>query len=297
MARFLETLRSGRVLLMDGALGTELQRAGLADGERAETWNLTRPQEVLAVHRAYVVAGADGLLTNTFLALSPSLVRDRESSGDLDPILHEALSLARSAAGPDRFVFADVGPTLEAVDLEALAANEVLARAVRLLTRADGLLLETYSTGRAADAVRFVRQVVADSPHRATPVLLSMTYQRGPGGELTTFSGDAPEMVARLARPDALGVNCGRDIGMGEVLEIVRRYRSETDLPVFVRPNAGTPTRTEEGWVYPLTPERMAAALPELLEAGVTMVGGCCGTRPAHIAACRPLIDAWNASK
>jgi methionine synthase I (cobalamin-dependent) len=94
-----------------------------------------------------------------------------------------------------------------------------------------------------------------------------------------------------------IGVNCGRDIGMDEVIEITRRHRQVTDLPLFARPNAGTPTRVGERWAYPHTPEKMASRLPELLEAGVTMVGGCCGTTPQHIAAFRPFIDEFNARR
>ena len=86
-------------------------------------------------------------------------------------------------------------------------------------------------------------------------------------------------------------------MGIDEILTVVRCYREETDLPIFVRPNAGTPTRVGDRWVYPHTPEQMAARLPELLEAGVSMVGGCCGTTPAHIAAFRPIIDEWNARR
>jgi 5-methyltetrahydrofolate--homocysteine methyltransferase len=82
---------------------------------------------------------------------------------------------------------------------------------------------------------------------------------------------------------------------MDEMIEIIRRYRQVTDLPLFARPNAGTPTRAGDRWVYPHTPEQMAARLPELLEAGVNMVGGCCGTTPEHIAAFKPIIDEWNA--
>jgi methionine synthase I (cobalamin-dependent) len=82
---------------------------------------------------------------------------------------------------------------------------------------------------------------------------------------------------------------------MGEVIDVVRRYRRHTDLPLFARPNAGTPMRDAGGWHYPRSPEAMAARLSELLEAGVTMVGGCCGTTPDHIAAFRPVVEAWNA--
>jgi 5-methyltetrahydrofolate--homocysteine methyltransferase len=132
----------------------------------------------------------------------------------------------------------------------------------------------------------------------SVPVLLSLTYQRHASGELCTRSKHPPEWFAMQAKPygvAALGVNCGRDIGMEDVIDIVRRYRQVTDLPLFARPNAGTPAADGERLIYPHTPEQMAARLPELLEAGASMVGGCCGTTPEHIAAFRPIIDEWNA--
>jgi methionine synthase I (cobalamin-dependent) len=157
----------------------------------------------------------------------------------------------------------------------------------------DAILLETCSTPR----VRWAVKRLTLFPKR-WPVLLSLTFRKDARHGLTTISGHTPEWFARRAKDygiAALGVNCGRDIGMDDVIEIVRRYRSMTDLPLFARPNAGTPTRDGDRWVYPHTPEMMAAKLPELLEAGVGMVGGCCGTTPAHIAAFRPVIDEWNA--
>ena len=95
-------------------------------------------------------------------------------------------------------------------------------------------------------------------------------------------------------RVAALGVNCGAEIRLPELLEIVTAYRSITDLPLFVRPSAGTPKEVGGQWVYPETPASMAAWLPALFEAGVVMVGGCCGTTPAHIAAFRTVVDEWN---
>jgi methionine synthase I (cobalamin-dependent) len=92
----------------------------------------------------------------------------------------------------------------------------------------------------------------------------------------------------------ALGVNCGRDMAMPQILEVVEAYHVASWRRVFVRPNAGTPKDVEGRWIYPHTPEYMASWLPELLEAGVSMVGGCCGTTPAHIAAFRPIIEEWN---
>jgi methionine synthase I (cobalamin-dependent) len=153
----------------------------------------------------------------------------------------------------------------------------------------DAILLETCRTPRARLALRRLRAA-------RVPLLLSVSFDRKQRGRLQA-GGRSPEWFARRARAygaAALGANCGQDIGMGEMIEIIRRYRQETDLPLFARPNAGTPVRKGGRWVYPRTPEAMAERLPELLAAGVSMVGGCCGTTPAHIAAFRPVVEDWN---
>jgi 5-methyltetrahydrofolate--homocysteine methyltransferase len=291
MSRLLTALHSGRVLLMDGAMGTELQRAGIKEGECYELWNLTHPNRVRAIHQAYVDAGAEVLLTNTFQA-NPAALAKHGLEAKLEDMNQAAIDLARSVCGVKHFVLASIGPM-------ALPEREALARTVYSLRMADALLLETWSESFAVFAAEQACQP-AVNPHQI-PVLLSFTYRRSPAPGMLPpiqMGGLDPVQVAKLAQTvgiAALGVNCGRDLGMDEISEIIRRYRSVTDLPLFARPNAGTPTRIADRWVYPQTPELMAARLPELLAAGVRMVGGCCGTTPVHMAAFRPIIDTWNA--
>jgi 5-methyltetrahydrofolate--homocysteine methyltransferase len=285
MSRFLEALRSGRVLLMDGAMGTELQRAGIGSDECRELWNVTHPDRVQAIHRAYADAGAEVLLTNTFLANPTHLARfglqDR-----LEEINRSALRLARKAAGRSRFVLASIGPS----EGPEFTDFKTLARVLASLEDADGFLLETCSSPRALTAAHYAFHRVVEME---TPLLLSLTYRRSASGQLVTHSGHTPETFARHAESHgvaALGVNCGRDIGMEDIIEIIRRYRAETDLPLFACPNAGTPTKEGERWIYPHAPETLAARLPELVEAGACTIGGCCGTTPEHIAAFRAVL-------
>jgi 5-methyltetrahydrofolate--homocysteine methyltransferase len=294
MASFLETLRSGRVLLMDGAMGTELQRAGIGENECYEAWNLMHPDKVRAIHQAYVGAGAEVLLTNTFQA-NPSALSKFGLWEQRGTILSAGLEAARSVAGEQRCVLLDAGPYGGVGRREAAHWSVGQASA----SKADGILVETSSD--IADLARILKDR-ARTGHkvRDLPVLFSWTYRRRPSGSIRGQRGYSPAVCARLARRfdiAALGVNCGCDIGMAEIAEVIHRYRLETDLPLFARPNAGTPTRMGESGAYPLTPEKMAARLPELLEAGVNMVGGCCGTTPEHIAAMRPIVDAWNAKR
>jgi 5-methyltetrahydrofolate--homocysteine methyltransferase len=298
MSRFLEVLHSGRAVLMDGAMGTELERAGARTGECYEHWNLTEPEKVRGVHQAYVDAGAEILLTNTFQA-NPTALARHDLQDRLEDINRKAIALARSVGRGQPLVVASIGPIEGAHAPDDVPNADALDRTVRSLLGADALLLETWSGPLALWAVQYGCRCARELAD--LPVLLSLTYryQRSPTRSLWTLSGHPPEWFAAQAKHNgvaALGVNCGRDMGMSEVIEIVRRYRQVTDLPLFARPNAGTPRRDGERWVYPQTPETMAAHLPELLEAGVSMVGGCCGTTPAHIAAFRPIVDRWNAA-
>jgi 5-methyltetrahydrofolate--homocysteine methyltransferase len=295
MSHFLTALHSGRVLLMDGAMGTELRRAGLQPKECGELWNLTQPERIRAIHKAYVKAGARCLLTNTFQSNPESLAR-HGAEAQLDDINWAAVRLVRAVCGSQDFVLGDVGPIVARSGTEEFPDWEELGRVVQSLTPVDALVLETCSSPRALSAVQYIRHRVAGFDD--VPILLSLAYRRTPDGKLCTYSGHSPETYARHARQhgiEALGVNCGRDIDMADIAAIVRRYAQETDLPLFARPNAGTPIQVGREWVYPHSPEAMAAALPELLEAGIALVGGCCGTTPEHIAAFRPVIDEWNA--
>jgi 5-methyltetrahydrofolate--homocysteine methyltransferase len=290
MSDFLQALYSGRVLLMDGAMGTELQRLGMGPDECGESWNLRRADSVRAVHESYVAAGAEVLLTNTFQA-NPSHLARFELEDHLEEIIGNAVQLARKAAGRSRFVLGAIGPILTAEGRTPFADCKELTRVLTSLDGVDGILFETCSHPRVLSALAYAFHRVVGIE---TPLLLSLSYQRTPSGQLTTISGHAPETFARHAEHHgvaALGVNCGRDMDIDDIIEVIHRYRAATNLPLFARPNAGTPMKQGDRWNYPHTSEAMAARLPELLEAGVSMIGGCCGTTPAHIAAFRTVID------
>jgi 5-methyltetrahydrofolate--homocysteine methyltransferase len=286
---FLQALHRCRVLLMDGAMGTQLQCAGLDQGVCCEAWNMMHPDRVLAIHRAYVAAGAEVLLTNTFQA-NPVALAKHGLEAKLEALCRAAVRLARQGCGPQGFVLGDIGPyTGDWHDLGRMALA---------LEGVDGLLLETLSD---CQQVEHWAEFIA---HRHRPpelaVLASFTYCRNAAGQLVTVEGLDPGAVARGATASgihALGVNCGRDISLDDMIAIIRRYRTVTDLPLFARPNAGSPREVDGQWLYPRTPAEMAAMLPVLLEAGVAMVGGCCGTTPEHVGAFRTVVDGWNAGR
>lgn len=270
-------LRSGPVLVMDGAMGTELMRRGQSCSfPYCELFNQTRPELVRAIHQSYLDAGAEVLLTNTFQAHSAALERN-DCPYSLHTIWQSAIQLARCNPKRGHHVLAAIGPMQRVT--KKIAAG-LLAECVDV----SGVLLETWTS--AVHLQRFAELA-------QLPVLISFTFRRG--SRLTTHQGASPETCARQAHNAnvaALGANCGSEIGLEDLKEIIDRYRSACDLPIFVRPNAGTPTGNARK--YPLEPEAMAEGIEALLDAGVRMIGGCCGTTPEHIRAIRRAVDRWE---
>ncbi|KPK79497.1 MAG: homocysteine methyltransferase [Gemmatimonas sp. SM23_52] len=296
---FLDGLKQ-RVLLADGAMGTELQKAGLEPGGCGECWNIQHPDLVLTIQRAYVQAGADCLITNTFGASRVMLERHR-CGDDVAAIIQAGVRIARDAFG-DRpgFVLGDIGPLgglLEPYgDLSEARAREALSEQAAALVEAgvDAIVVETQtSLEELGIAIAAARD--AGAPCLVASVAFDVTHD---GIDLRTMMGVSPEAAARFmadAGVDVLGVNCGSGVDAARAAVAVRRYRSVVDLPTMAQPNAGQPVLEQLQVVYKQDPDSMARQLQELLAAGARVVGGCCGTTPEHIRRFRAVVDAWNA--
>jgi methionine synthase I (cobalamin-dependent) len=276
-ASFWTALHGSQPLLMDGASGTALLPLGLDCIERA---HLSHPAVVRQLHESHAQAGARVLLTCTFQANPIALARVGLEDRLLE-IARQSIRNARSAA-PSCWVLGDVGPILTPGSSVEFADRDALQCTLEALEGVDGILLETCSSPAALHAIAFAQHRVAAVD--GLPLLLSLTFQRDAAGRLVTRSGHAPETYARHAvrhGVTALGVNCGRDIDLADLAEILRRYRQETDLPLFVRPNAGSPVAGS----HPRSPADFRSAATLLRRAGAILLGGCCGTTAAHIAA------------
>jgi 5-methyltetrahydrofolate--homocysteine methyltransferase len=276
-----------RLLVLDGAMGTELQRAGLPPGACGELWNLERPEIVLAIHERYRTAGADILVTNTFGG-SPALLA-RHGLGDrAAEIALAAAGIAREAAGVRGFVLGDIGPfggLLKPLgNADPADVRRGFAEQARALVEGgvDGILVETMS------AVEEMQLAVAAAREAgASLVFASFAFAHHKSGTPRTMMGVTPEAACaamRTAAVDAVGANCGTDLTAQDWLAIVRAYRARTDRPLLVEPNAGRPTLSPDGTRYLETPAELASRIDDLIEAGATLVGGCCGTTPDHVA-------------
>lgn len=276
-------LNCDRCLLLDGGMGTMLQAAGLRAGQAPETLNLTNPSAVETVHAAYAAAGADIITANTFGASR------RKLGEDPAPYIAAGVALARRGSGGDRLVALDVGPLgalLEPFgELSFQEAYDCFAEVVRAgaAAGADLVLIETMS-----DLLEAKAALLAAREQTNLPVLVTMTF----GADGRTFLGVDPAAAAvtlTALGADGVGLNCS--VGPRELRPAVREMLGATHLPVVVQPNAGLPRLADGETVYDVGPEEFARCAQEFLDDGAAILGGCCGTTPAHIRALRTLLD------
>ena len=281
-------------LLLDGAMGTELMKKGLPPGAPPEGWVLTRPHAVFGVHAACAAAGADALYTCTFGA--NRLVVARHGLADrLDVINRKAVELAQMAGRAKHLlVIGDIGPTgavLEPYgDLAPAEARAAFTEQARLLVAAgvDGIVVESF-----ADPTEATLAVAAARDARAPFIIATMAFE-GPGRHFRTVMGAGPEEAAEAlvrAGAHAVGLNCGGDTPA--MPEVVRRMCAAVPgIPIVAKPNAGLPSRVRVDGPAPEGPEAFARISRDLAMAGARLIGGCCGTTPAHLEAVHTSLSA-----
>jgi 5-methyltetrahydrofolate--homocysteine methyltransferase len=278
-----DRLAEREILVADGAWGTELAKLGLPVGEAPEAWNTRHPEKVRSIAAAYVAAGADLVLTNTFGGSRLKLARSGLAD-QVEELNRRGAELSREAAGERALVFASVGPTGEFLEplgtTSEAEAVECFAEQVEALRvgGADGIVIETMADLNEAKAALKALRETCD-----LPAVACMTFEQGRRG-YATIMGVRPEQAAeelQTAGADVVGANCGA--GIEEVIGVIGLMGTVADLPLWAKPNAGRPELVEGRTVFRETPEQMADRLAELVEAGARIVGGCCGTTPDHI--------------
>ncbi len=289
-----ELVATGPVLI-DGAWGTEFQHLGLPVGKAADGWNLSRPDLVEQVARAYVDAGSRVILTNTFRANRIAMEKDPDRDR-IVAINHAAVEISRRAAGDRALVFASIGPSgklLMSGDIDEGALRAAFSEQAGALAEAgaDALVVETMSD--LAEA----RIALEAALSTGLAVVVSMVFDSGRSRDRTMMGTTPQQAATELTRlgAHAVGANCG--IGVESAAAICAAYASATTLPIWIKPNAGLPQLHGSDVVYATTAEDFASWLPALVDAGASFVGGCCGTTPDSIAALRRRIAEHTAAR
>ncbi len=284
----IEELISTGTVLTDGAWGTELQSRGLEIGTLPDTWNLSHPERVEEVPRAYVEAGSQIVLTNTFQANRFTLAKYPDAPGVAE-INRAGVEISKRAAAGRAKVFASMGPSgrfLARKNVTEAALSDGFEEQAQALASAgpDAIVIETMMDLTEA------KLALAAAKATGLPVVACMVYDAGKKKD-RTMMGVSPEQAAEElteAGADVIGANCG--IGIEAYVPICASLSSATDLPIWIKANAGLPAMEGGKAVYRTSPEEFANHLPPLLDAGAQFVGGCCGTNPAFITALREVL-------
>jgi len=279
-------------LILDGAMGTELIAHGIQVGKCNEYLNIDSANIISEIHKAYLLAGSDAVITNTFGANKYALSR-HGLAGDAARINKAAAQISRQAAGEEKYVLGDIGPSGDFLEpLGALNPDELrdafAVQAEALSTGGvDGFIIETMTAlDETVIAIEAAKSIAGEKP-----VLVSMSFDKA-GDSFKTMMGVGVEAAVSKIIPlnvDAVGFNCGslsldQYVALSEEFVAAVRALSE-DVAISAEPNAGKPELVEGKAVYKVSPEEFAAAAEKIHSAGVRIIGGCCGTSPAHIEA------------
>ena len=280
------------VLLFDGAMGTFLQARGLQVGDCPEEWNVTHPEIVKDIHKSYYDAGSDCVQTNSFGGTRVKLAK----LGKGDKVYEfnkKAAELAKEVCSPDKFVVASIGPTGEMLepfgDFTFQECYDNYAEQMIALKEGgcDVLCIETMMDLEEAKIA-----LKAAKEKTMLPVIVSFTFQQTPDGYKTLMGNPIPKIVDELIEGgvDIIGSNCGN--GIENMVEILTEYKAAApDMFFLVQPNAGLPEVVSGKTIYKETPDMMQSKIKKLLNIGLNVFGGCCGTTPDHIKAFRQVLN------
>jgi 5-methyltetrahydrofolate--homocysteine methyltransferase len=295
MISILERLKKDEILVADGAMGTMLMKRELKPGDCPDAINLTKPEILEEIAQQYLDAGADIFQTNTFGA-SPMKLADYELEDKTEEINTIAVSSVRKVVGDQAYISGSCGPSGGILkpygNSEPDEMYNGFQRQMYALISAgvDIVCVETMID--LAEAILAIKAAKAFSPQ--TPLMATMTFDETPKGFYTIMGVSIEDAATGLqkAGADIIGSNCGN--GIENMLKIAREFKKFSNLPILIQANAGKPETKGSELIYPETPKFFAKKTRELIKAGVSIIGGCCGTTPEYISAIRKTVDHYK---
>ena len=294
MGKIVDVLKTGKILVSDGAWGTFLYKKGLKPGECPDAWSIDRFDDVVDIAKSYIRAGSDMIEANSFGANYFKL--EHFGKQELVAEINEAAAQASRKAAGDKFVIASIGPTGKMLLMGDVTEEQLYdcfkEQAVALEKGgADAVCIETMS-----DAEEAALAIKATKENTNLEIITTFSFEKKQNGEYRTMMGLTPKDAAQAALEagaDIIGTNCGN--GIERMIEIVREMKEAyPDAYILVHANAGLPQNIDGEDVFPETPEMMAAMVEDLIKAGANIIGGCCGTTPDHIAAMKTVVEQYN---
>ncbi len=293
--KIVDLIKSGKILVSDGAWGTLLLNKGLSYDNSPDEWNLSHPKEIYEIAKSYIDAGSNLVETNSFGASFIKL-RDFNLQEKTEQINKSAVEISRKAAGDDNYVIASIGPTGKLIINDEVTVEELYKafkqQAIAFEeSGADAVCVETfYDLQEAECAIKAVKE------NTKLELICTFTFEKKETGEFRTMMGVGIADYINKVIPmgvDIVGSNCGN--GFGEMLEIIKEIRAlNSEIPILVQANAGFPEVADGNLVFPETPEMIKPIVYQMINAGANIIGGCCGTTPEHIKVIANIVKEFN---
>lgn len=287
---FLSLLKEKTVLLFDGSLGTELMRRGLEQGTLPDVWNLEKPEIIKEVFEQYYLAGSDLVQTATFQANGVAL--KKHGIEKIEEINETSAKILKSVCPENACLIGDIGPSGEFLPPVGKASLDDMQNGFQVQAKALEKYVDAYHLETFSDLQEMKAAITAVKNESNKPIIASMTYKKAPKGFFTVMGNSVQECNKEFQTlgVSVVGANC--TLGSQDFIELAKVLRSITsDIPISVKPNAGQPELEGGVLVYKQKPEDFANDLKHVLEYGVQIIGGCCGTNSSHIKLLRKEID------
>lgn len=290
MMDFHSLLKEKQVLLFDGSLGTELMRRGLKQGTLPDRWNLEKPEVIKNVFEGYFQAGSDIVQTATFRANGVAL--KKQGIEEIEEINETSAKILQSVCPENACIVGDIGPSGEFLPPVGNASLEDLKQGFQIQAKALSSYVDAYHIETFSDLQEMKAAISAVQSESKKPIIASMTYKKTPRGFFTVMGNSVADSIDEMINSgvSVIGANC--TLGSDDYYDLVKTMRTVTpEYPISVKPNAGQPELENGVPIYKQPPDKFAKDMKEILQYGVQIIGGCCGTGPTHIQLLRKEID------